>query len=66
MAEENKGYTPGDEEKKEQNTTAQPQSNSKRAFCVALPVSGGKPLKMVGDNPHEFTPLLKDSSVAWL
>lgn len=54
------------EEKKEQNPITQPQSNSKRAFCVALPVSGGKPLKLTGDSTHEFIPLLKDSSVAWL
>ena len=52
------------EEKKEQNT-ASPVS-SQRAFCVALPVSGGKPVKLTGDNPHEFIQFLKESSIAWL
>jgi magnesium transporter len=52
------------EEKKEQVPV--PQTNGKRAFCMALPVSGGKPLKLMGDNPHEFIQFLKDSSVAWL
>ncbi len=51
---------------REQNTVSLLQPDSKRAFCMALPVSGGRPLKLVGDNPHEFIPLLKDSSVAWL
>ncbi len=54
------------EDKKEQNMAVSPQSNSKRAFCVALPVSGGKPSKLTGDNPHDFIPFLKDSSIAWL
>ncbi len=58
MVEENTGITPVNGEKKEQK--------SKCAFCVALPVSGGKPLKLIGDGPHEFIPLLKDASVAWL
>ncbi len=50
---------------KEQNNISS-QIQSKRAFCMALPVSGGRPLKLVGDSPHEFIPFLKDSSVAWL
>lgn len=52
------------EEKKEQNTA--PPVSSQRAFCVALPVSGGKPVKLTGDNPHEFIQFLKESSIAWL
>ncbi|MDP2845053.1 MAG: CorA family divalent cation transporter [Candidatus Methanoperedens sp.] len=52
------------EEKKEQNIF--PPSGSQRAFCVALPASGGKPLKLTGDNPHEFIQFLKESSIAWL
>ncbi len=54
------------EEKKEQTAVIQPRSNGTRAFCVALPVSGGKPSKLTGDNPHDFLQFLKDSSVAWL
>jgi len=41
-------------------------SDASRAFCVALPVSGGRPLKITGDNPHEFIPILKEASIAWL
>lgn len=41
------------------------QPNNK-AVCVALPIAGGKPLKSTGNNPQDFIPLLKDSSVAWL
>lgn len=37
-----------------------------RPICVALPITGGKPLKSIGDNPSDFIPLLKESSVAWL
>lgn len=66
MIEETSGITIIAEEKKEQNAAALSQSNGKRAFCVALPVSGGKPLKLTGDNPHEFIPFLKESSIAWL
>ncbi len=67
MTEENAGIAIVTEEKKEQNNVISvPQSNGKRAVCVALPVSGGKPLKLMGDSPHEFIPILKDSSVAWL
>jgi magnesium transporter len=54
------------EEKKEPNTSSVPPSDSKQAFCVALPISGGRPLKLMGDNPHDFISFLKDSSVAWL
>lgn len=43
-----------------------PMINERRAFCMSLPISGGKPLKLTGDSPHDFIPLLKDSSVAWL
>src|SRR3989304_4361954 len=53
------------EQKKEPTAVTIPQSNG-IAFCVALPVSGGKPLKLTGDNPHDFLQFLKDSSVAWL
>lgn len=52
------------EEKKEQNNL--PRTGGQRAFCVALPISGGKPLRLVGDDSHEFIPFLKQSSVAWL
>ena len=38
------------EEKKEQNG-AHP-SNGHRAFCVALPSSGEKPVKLTGNEPH--------------
>ncbi len=54
------------EQKKEQISVAQSQSNGNLAFCMALPASGGKPLKLTGDNPHDFLQFLKDSSVAWL
>ncbi len=50
------------EEKKEQ--VAQP--STQRAFCVSLTIAGGKPLKLTGDNPHEFIQFLKESSIAWL
>ncbi len=63
MSEEKQGVII--EEKKEQITVT-PQSNNKSAFCVALPISGGKPLKLSGDAPHEFIPFLKESSIAWL
>ncbi len=66
MNEVTSGITIIAEEKKEQNAAALSQSNGKRAFCVALPVAGGKPLKLTGDTPHEFIQFLKDSSVAWL
>jgi len=64
MTEETTGITI--EQKKESTPIIPPQSNGNCAFCVALPVSGGKPLKLTGDNPHDFLQFLKDSSVAWL
>jgi len=51
-------------EKKEPTAVIQP--DARRAFCVALPVTGGKPLKMTGDNPHEFIQFLSESSISWL
>lgn len=54
------------EEKKEENSVPPLPSNSQRAFCVSLPASGGRPLKLTGDNPHEFIQFLKESSIAWL
>ncbi|MCX9010032.1 MAG: hypothetical protein OIN66_02815 [Candidatus Methanoperedens sp.] len=66
MTEEAAGVIVITEEKKELNNTILSQSNGKRAFCVALPVSGGKPLKLTADSPHEFIPFLKGSSIAWL
>lgn len=51
-------------EKKEQSAVIQP--DARRAFCVALPVTGGKPLKLTGDNPHEFIQFLSESSISWL
>jgi magnesium transporter len=53
-------------EKKEENKVPQPQPDGKLAFCVALPKSGGRPLKLTGENPHEFIQFLKESSIAWL
>ena len=41
-------------------------TTDRRAFCMSLQTSGGKPLKLVGDSPHDFMPLLRDSSMAWL
>ncbi len=64
MTEETAGIVA--EQKKEQISIVQSQSNGNRAFCMALPASGGKPLKLMGDNPHDFLQFLKDSSVAWL
>ncbi|MCX9085188.1 MAG: hypothetical protein OIN87_10375 [Candidatus Methanoperedens sp.] len=54
------------EENKDQKIILPLQTDSKQAFCVALPVSGGRPFKMTGDNPHDFISFLKDSSVAWI
>jgi len=42
-----------------------PKSNN-RAVCVALPISDGRPSKLIGDSPYDFVSLLKDSSVAWI
>ncbi len=64
MNDEKQANTVLTEGKKEQNTA--PQNNGSRALCVALPISGGKPLKFIGDSPHEFIPFLKESSIAWL
>lgn len=47
------------------NKVLTPQPNG-RAVCVALPIAGGKPLKLIGNIPQDFISLLKDSSVAWL
>ena len=66
MTEEAAAVTPAIEVKKEPNSVTQAQLDAKRAFCVSLQVTGGKPLKMIGDNPYEFIPFLKDSSVAWI
>lgn len=54
------------EEKKEQKEQTILSTNGNRPICVALPIAGGKPIKSVGDNPSDFIPLLKQSSVAWL
>ncbi len=35
-------------------------------FCVALPIKGGRPVKLTATNPHEFMSILKQSTVAWL
>lgn len=40
--------------------------NSQHGFCVSLPADGGRPVKLTGTNPHEFIPILKEASVAWL
>ncbi len=62
MNEENQASVIITEEKKEQNIVLQ----SSRPLCVALPASGGKPLKFTADNPHEFIQFLKEASIAWL
>lgn len=62
---EEKQINPVLEEKKEP-VILQSASESNQAFCVALPLSGGRPLKLTGSNPHDFITFLKDSSVAWL
>ncbi len=36
-----------------------------RGICVALP-KGGKPIKLMGDNPSDFLPLLQSSTFAWI
>lgn len=54
------------DEKKEPASILAPPSESRQAFCVALPVTGGRPIKLMGSNPHDFITFLKDSSVAWL
>ncbi len=51
---------------KEETKALQPQPDGKLAFCVSLPKSGGKPLKLTCENPHEFIQFLNDSSIAWL
>ena len=66
MNEEPAGMLNSTQPKKEESSVTQPQPQSYRSFCVALPVSGGKPLKLSGDNPHDFLQFLKDSSIAWL
>jgi magnesium transporter len=66
MNEETVEISTSTEPKREKDNMVRPQSHSYRAFCVALPVSGGKPLKLTGDNPHDFLQFLKDSSIAWL
>ncbi len=37
----------------------------RRGICVALP-QGGKPIKLVGDSPSDFLPLLQNSTFAWI
>lgn len=51
---------------KEPDTVPEPKDNSQHGFCVSLPADGGKPVKLTGTNPHEFIPVLKEASVAWL
>lgn len=41
-------------------------TKAQHGFCVALPVGGGKPLKLTATNPHEFISILKQSTVTWL
>lgn len=65
MNEENPALMAIEEKKEESNIPPFP-SSSQRAFCVALPIAGGRPLKLTGDNPHEFIQFLKESSIAWL
>jgi magnesium transporter len=65
MNEENSALMSIEEKKEESNIPPYP-SGSQQAFCVALPIAGGRPLKLAGDNPHEFIQFLKESSIAWL
>ena len=51
------------DEKKEQPAISGPNN---RAVCVAIPISGGRPSRLIGDSPYDFIPLLKDSSAAWI
>ncbi len=37
----------------------------RRGICVALP-QGGKPVKLVGDGPSDFLPVLQNSTFAWI
>ena len=48
------------------NTIPEHEENSQQGFCVSLPADGGRPIKLTGTNPHEFIPVLKEASVAWL
>lgn len=42
------------------------RNSSQQGFCATLPIGGGRPMKLTGENPHEFISILKDASVAWL
>ena len=37
----------------------------RRGICVALP-QGGKPIKLIGDSPSDFLPVLQSSTFAWI
>lgn len=37
----------------------------RRGICVALP-QGGKPVKLTGDSPSDFLPVLQNSTFAWI
>ncbi|MDD1743597.1 MAG: CorA family divalent cation transporter [Methanomassiliicoccales archaeon] len=37
----------------------------RRGICVALP-QGGKPVKLMGDGPSDFLPILQNSTFAWI
>ena len=41
------------------------ESVKPRGICVALP-QGGKPIKLVGDGPSDFLPVLQSSTFAWI
>ncbi len=38
----------------------------KRAVCVAKPASGGRPVRLTGDEPAEFLDCIKEASIAWV
>ncbi|MCE8422301.1 MAG: hypothetical protein J5U17_04570 [Candidatus Methanoperedens sp.] len=54
------------ERKEPAQPVTQDHPEVKCGFCMALPIAGGRPTKLTGDNPHDFIPFLKASSVAWL
>jgi magnesium transporter len=48
-----------------QNAASNGAAVKRRGICVALP-QGGKPVKLIGDSPSDFLPLLQSSTFAWI
>jgi len=48
-----------------QNGPSNGAAIKRRGICVALP-HGGKPIKLIGDGPSDFLPLLQSSTFAWI